>query len=154
MSNQIQHQVARLTGRTELDAGLMRYRGLVAGQHHAVAATRNPGTPSVAPWAQSRTNRLKLAAGVVAALLLVAALCVSGAGQVVTNGVLGLTSSSSGGIAVSRGFESPAVVSADSAALTGTISGSLAISAAAEDLSTPTLPYDGGLSRGACCLTP
>lgn len=153
MNNQTEHQVGRLTGRVELDAGLMRYRGLLATQRLTAMRGRASRTQHPMHATKLWRQRRKVAAAALAALLVVAALSVAVLGQGATAGVLYFTSSCNGGFAMSRvsgSLESTAFESVDP---TGRVSGSLEVLAAAEALDANAQYYNGENCLGNCRFT-
>lgn len=153
MNNQTQHQVGRLTGRVELDAGLMRYRGLLANQRQAAVRGHASRTQHPSHAVHLGREHRRVASAVVIALFLTVALSVASMGQGATARILYLTSCCNGGVAVSyvgAGFES---VSLQATNLTESISESLEVLATAETLDAEAPSYSGENCLGSCRFT-
>jgi len=153
MNNQTQQQIGRFTGRVEYDAGLTRYRGLLTTQRQA-AVRGAPLRPRTATRpADQRRERRRVAATVLTALFLIAALSLAVMGDGATAGLLYLTSSCSGGVAVSRVPGSPESTALERSELAGQAAGSLEVFAAAAALDPEAQVYNGENCLGSCRFT-
>lgn len=104
MNNQTnQRQVGRLTGRTEVDAGIMRYREMLAETNHDVSSRRGSGM--IQRLRSTSVAQRRAAFVVTAVLLLVAALSIASVAEVAGIGCLYFTPGSIGSGVVFAGVE-------------------------------------------------
>ena len=136
--------VGRLTGRSEVDAGIFRYRELLAKEHYAVA---RPGGSKLSRFFRSSSaSRRKAARAVAAATLLVLILSFASAAEL-SIGCLYLTpGTAGGGVAVSGIERAPGV------SILAESSGSFELTAAG--FARSVARYNGELCTGPYCFAP
>ena len=150
MNNQTnRRQVGRLTGRIEVDAGLMKYRELLAKPNHSVASRRRL---SLKRLLRSRSAAQRRAVRVVtAALLLVVALSIGSVAQTAGIGCLYFTPGSSGSGTVFAGVEQTPGIGAT---IVAESSGSFELSAAGRIFLEAVARYNGELCCGPYVFAP
>jgi len=141
--------VGRLTGRSEVDAGVFRYRELLAKEHYAVARTAGTGLSRF--FRLSPASRRKAASAVTAVL---AALLVLGAVVVAAQVGLEFTPGDAGGSSWSQAYKAEGVAEASGSAEFLVLgAGSPALEARVAQFVYPG-PYDGSPDNGPARLTP
>jgi hypothetical protein len=141
--------VGRLTGRSEVDAGVFRYRKLLAKGHYAVARTASSRLSRF--FRSSPASRRRTASAVTAVL---AALLVLGVVVAVGQVALEFTPGAAGGSPSTQVYKAEGLAeTSDSAESLVLGAGSPALEARFAEFVYPG-PYDGSPDNGPARLTP
>lgn len=153
MNNQTNRQVGRLTGRTEVDAGLMRYRQQLATGHHSVVSQRGSGQNKL--LGLSLAWQRKAAAVVAAALVFVVALAIVGASREAEMGASCLTPGYGGSGTVASSVErAPVIAFIDETGAIAGSGGSFEYDFSGEATEDTIMRYNGELCCGPYVLAP
>ena len=137
--------VGRLTGRSEVDAGMLRYRELLGREQHTVPRRSRLGGIFRASSARQR----RVTSAVTAGVLLALAVSFATFGQVAELGAVSLTPGSAGG-----GWAVSGIQAAPGAFIVAESVGSFELTVAGYSAEAGIACYNGELCRGPYAFAP